>query len=291
MKYIRIHIIPILVLTISIIAVGCTEIIDNISLDTTRPRLVVEGYISTDTTRQMVKLSKMGDALKKDPIQVISNAVVTISDGSTTFGLTEDQLQKGTYYTAPDVFGVPGRTYTLQIKNVDINGDNVMEEYTAQSLLKRLNPIDSVHLVYNNLYRDTNGWSVNLFSMDPGQGRNFYLIKILRNNQLLTDSIFKYSITDNNGFEGKYFDGYPVYSLREDRKDEKLSPGDTVTVEMYGITEDYYSFISSYISDYYPKVPIFSGPSANIPTNIKPADDAVGIFTAYSIKRKSVIYK
>jgi hypothetical protein len=291
MKYIRIHIIPILALTISIIAVGCTEIIDNISLDTTRPRLVVEGYISTDTTRQMVKLSKMGDALKKDPIQVISNAVVTISDGSTTFGLTEDQLQKGTYYTAPDVFGVPGRTYTLQIKNVDINGDNVMEEYTAQSLLKRLNPIDSVHLVYNNLYRDTNGWSVNLFSMDPGQGRNFYLIKILRNNQLLTDSIFKYSITDNNGFEGKYFDGYPVYSLREDRKDEKLSPGDTVTVEMYGITEDYYSFISSYISDYYPKVPIFSGPSANIPTNIKPADDAVGIFTAYSIKRKSVIYK
>ena len=291
MKYIRIHIIPILALTISIIAVGCTEIIDNISLDTTRPRLVVEGYISTDTTRQMVKLSKMGDALKKDPIQVISNAVVTISDGSTTFGLTEDQLQKGTYYTAPDVFGVPGRTYTLQIKNIDVNGDNVMEEYTAQSLLKRLNPIDSVHLVYNNLYRDTNGWSVNLFSMDPGQGRNFYLIKILRNNQLLTDSIFKYSITDNNGFEGKYFDGYPVYSLREDRKDEKLSPGDTVTVEMYGITEDYYSFISSYISDYYPKVPIFSGPSANIPTNIKPADDAVGIFTAYSIKRKSVIYK
>ncbi len=291
MKYIRIHIIPILVFTISIIAVGCTEIIDNISLDTTRPRLVVEGYISTDVTRQMVKLSKMGDALKKDPIQVISNAEVTISDGSTTFGLTEDQLQKGTYYTAPDVFGVPGRTYTLQIKNVDINGDNVMEEYTAQSLLKRLNPIDSVHLIYNNLYRDTNGWSVNLFSMDPGQGRNFYLIKILRNNQLLTDSVFKYSITDNNGFEGKYFDGYPVYSLREDRKDEKLSPGDTVTVEMYGITEDYYSFISSYISDYYPKVPIFSGPSANIPTNIKPVDDAVGIFTAYSIERKSVIYK
>ena len=291
MKYIRIHIIPILVLAISIIVVGCTEIIDNISLDTTRPRLVVEGYISTDVTRQMVKVSKMGDALKKDPIQVVSNAVVTISDGSTTFGLTENQLQKGTYYTAPDVFGVPGRTYTLQIKNVDVNGDNVMEEYTAQSLLKRLNPIDSVHLVYNNLYRDTNGWSVNLFSMDPGQGRNFYLIKILRNNQLLTDSIFKYSITDNNGFEGKYFDGYPVYSLREDRKDEKLSPGDTVTVEMYGITEDYYSFISSYISDYYPKIPIFSGPSANIPTNIKPADDAVGIFTAYSIKRKSVIYK
>lgn len=285
------HIIPILAFTISILFTGCTEIIDNISLGSTRPRLVVEGYISTDVTRQMVKLSKMGDALKKDPIQVVSNAVITISDGSTTFGLTEDPSQKGTYYTGADVYGVPGRTYSLLIKNVDVNGDNVMEEYTAQSLLKKLNPIDSVHLVYSNLYGDTNGWTVNLFSMDPGNGRNFYLIKVLKNNQMLTDSVFKYSITDNNGFEGKYFDGFPVYNLRADRKDEKLAPGDKVTVEMYGITEDYYSFIYSYTSDYYPKVPIFSGPSANIPTNIKPVDEAVGIFTAYSIERKNVIYK
>jgi hypothetical protein len=127
--------------------------------------------------------------------------------------------------------------------------------------------------------------------MDPGQGRNFYLIKVLKNNKLLTDSIFKYSIGDNSGFEGKYYDGFPVYTLRDERADERLSHGDTVTVELYGITEDYYSFISSYISDYYPKIPIFSGPSANIPTNIKPIDDAVGIFAAYSIKRKSIVYK
>lgn len=291
MKNIKIQIIILSVFLLSVIAFGCTENIDDIHLDSTRPRLVVEGYISTDTMRHMVKLSKMGDALKKDPIQFISNALITISDGTKTFSLTEDQTQKGTYFTAPDVFGIPGRNYTLLIKNVDINNDKVMEEYTAQSLLKRLNPVDSIHLIYNNSNPHFMGWSVNLYSMDPGNGRNFYLIKILKNNHLLTDSIFKYSIADNNSFEGKYFDGFPVYNLREDRKDEKLTPGDTITVEMFGITEDYYSFISSYISDYYPKVPIFSGPSANIPTNIKPIDDAVGIFTAYSIKRKSVIYK
>ncbi len=289
MKNLKTRIISIFIL--SLIAAGCTETIDNIQLDTTRPRLVVEGYISTDTTRQMVKLSKLGDALMKDKIQVISNALITISDGTTTFGLTEDQTKKGTYFTAPEVFGVAGRTYTLLIKNVDINNDKVMEEYTAHSLLKPLNSIDSIHLVYNNLNPRFKNWSVNLYSMDPGKGRNFYLFKVLKNNTLLTDSVFKYSIGDNNGFEGKYFNGFPVYSLREERKDEKLNPGDTIKVEMYGITEDYYSFIYSYISDYYPKVPIFSGPSANIPTNIKPMDDAVGIFAAYSIKRKSIIYK
>jgi len=289
MKNIKVQIISIFIL--SIIAAGCTETIDNIQLDSTRPRLVVEGYISTDTTRQMVRLSKLGDALKKDPVQVISNALITISDGTTTFGLTEDQTRKGTYFTSPDVFGVAGRTYSLLIKNVDINNDQVMEEYTAQSLLKRLNPIDSIHLVYNTSNPDFKSWSVNLYSLDPGEGRNFYLLKVRKNNILLTDSVFKYSIADNYSFEGKYFDGFPVYSIREDRKTEKLTPGDTVTLEMYGITEDYYSFIYSYITDYYPKVPIFSGPSANIPTNIKPIEDAVGVFAAYSIKRKSVIYK
>ena len=291
MKNIKIQIIALSVFILSMILVSCRENIDNIQLDSTRTRLVVEGYISTDTTRQMVKLSKLGDALNKNPIQFISNALVTITDGTTTFPLLEDPSKKGTYFTAADVYGVAGRTYTLLIKNVDINNDQVMEEYTAQSELKPSNPIDSIHLVYNNLERDRKGWSVDLFTLDRGMGRNFYLFKVLRNNILLTDSIFKYSITDNNVFEGKYFDGFPVYNLREERKDEKLTPGDTVTVELFGINEDYYSFINSYITDYYPKVPIFSGPSANIPTNIKPLNDAVGIFAAYSIKRKTIIYK
>jgi hypothetical protein len=291
MKPIKNQIVILSVFILSIIVAGCTETIDNIRLDSTRPRLVVEGYISTDTVRQMVKLSILGDALKKDPIRVVSNALVTIYDGTTTYNLVEDQAVKGTYFTTSKVFGVVGRSYTLRIKNVDINNDQVMEEYTAQSTIKGINPVDSIHLVYNSSNHFDKGWSINLYTMDPGQGRNFYLIKVLKNNILLTDSIFKYSIGDNTGFEGKYYDGFTVYNLREGRVDERLVHGDIVTVELFGIDENYYSFISSYISDYYPKVPIFSGPSANIPTNIKPIDNAVGIFAAYSIERKSIIYK
>ena len=73
MKNLKTRIISIFIL--SLIAAGCTETIDNIQLDTTRPRLVVEGYISTDTTRQMVKLSKLGDALMKDQIHIFTHAV------------------------------------------------------------------------------------------------------------------------------------------------------------------------------------------------------------------------
>src|SRR5665647_179242 len=186
MKLIKYHIFILSAFILSVIATGCTENIDDIRLDSTRPRLVVEGYISTDTTRQMVKLSKMGDALMKNPIEVVSNALITISDGTSTFNLTEDQNKKGTYYTSPDVFGVVGRTYSLLIKNVDVNNDQVMEEYTAQSLLKGLNPVDSIHIVRNATNYYDKGWSVNMYTLDPGNGRNFYLIKILKNNKLLS---------------------------------------------------------------------------------------------------------
>jgi predicted transcriptional regulator len=272
-------------------AEACTETIDNINLDSTRTRLVVEGYISTDTIRQVVKLSRLGDALMKNPVQTVSGAEVSVSDGTATWNFIEDLNKKGTYFTGQAVHGVVGKNYTLKIKNVDINNDQIMEEYTAQSSIKGVNPIDSLHVVLNTSYRHFKDWSINLYTMDPGNGRNYYLIKVLKNNKLLTDSIFKYSIGDNTSFEGKYYDGFPVYNLREERLNEKPVKGDTITVELYGITEDYFSFISAYIQDYYPKIPIFSGPSANIPSNIKPFDDAVGIFAAYSIRRKSVIYK
>jgi hypothetical protein len=239
----------------------------------------------------VVKLSRMGDALMSEPVQPVSNAAVSISDGSQTFELIEDTLIKGTYYTTSKLQGVPGKKYTLRVQDVDIDNDQAKEEYTAESLIKGINPIDSVHLVYNTSNPHFKGWSVNLFVMDPGKGRNYYLIKVLKNNRLLTDSIFKYSIGDNSGFEGKYYDGFPAYSLRESRQDERLTRGDTITVELYSITEDYYSFISAYIQDYYPKIPIFSGPAANIPGNIQPYNKAVGIFTAYSIERKSVVYR
>jgi outer membrane lipoprotein-sorting protein len=272
-------------------AIGCTETIDDIQLDSTRARLVVEGYISTDTIHQSVKLSKLGDALMKNPVQTVSGAEVTVSDGTMTWNFIEDPNKKGTYLTDQKVYGMVGKSYFLKIKNVDINNDQIPEEYTAQSKIKGLNTIDSLHIVPNTSNPHFRGWSINLYTMDPGNGRNYYLIKVLKNNKLLTDSIFKYSIGDNTSFEGKYYDGFTVYNLREERLSERPLKGDTITLELYGITEDYYSFISAYIQDYYPKIPIFSGPSANIPSNIKPFDDAVGIFAAYSIKRKSVIYR
>jgi hypothetical protein len=274
-----------------ILQIGCRERID-VKLDSTYARLVVEGYLTTDTTRHLVRLSKSGDALNTQPVQHISNAVVSVTDGNNVFVLNEDINNKGNYYTDSTVYGVPGRKYTLNISNVDIDNDGISENYTASSMLKNEDPVDSIHVLYDPEGAAGKGWDINLFARDIGGGRNFYLLKVYKNNVLLTDSAHKLTaIADNTGFEGGYYNGFTAYFLREDRKDEKVSPGDIITLEMDGITQEYYQFLMDFVQEYYPKVPIFSGPSANISTNILPKDKACGFFAVYSVSRKSRVYK
>jgi hypothetical protein len=238
-----------------------------------------------------VKLSTSGDALNEHPGHAISNAVVTISDGSNVFDLHENISKPGTYETDPSVYGVPGRTYTLHIANVDVNGDGVMEEYMASSFLPKEDPIDSISVQYEKFGSYDKGWLISMYAQEIGGGRNFYLMKAYKNGVLLTDSTYEYTnMSDNTGFNGQYYNGFSVYMLSENKTDEKLKTGDTVTLEMDGITGDYEKFILGFIDEYYPKIPIFSGPSANVPTNVEPNDKAVGFFAAYSAYRKSKIY-
>ncbi|NTV78708.1 MAG: hypothetical protein HGA25_06115, partial [Clostridiales bacterium] len=41
-------------------------------------------------------------------------------------------------------------------------------------------------------------------------------------------------------FQGGYYEGFPIYYLNGNKPDEKLKPGDIVTIEMNCITEEYY---------------------------------------------------
>jgi hypothetical protein len=267
---------------------SCTEDID-LELDSTYIRLAVDGAITTDTTAHKVVLSKSGDALNKLPIEYISGAVVTISDGSTVYPLTESASEKGVYETAPNVYGIPDKTYTLNISNVDINNDGVLENYTASSYLRKMLPIDSIQLIYQKFAEEEEGYAISLFGWDIG-GRNFYLTKAEKNGVLLTDSIKEYGKAINDGFSGIYYEGFPVYYLSSNKIDERIKKGDTITLVLNSITQDYYNFIDGFQKEYQPKVPIFSGPSSNVITNIEPKDKAVGYFSAYSIQRKSKVF-
>lgn len=283
-KYINI----LLVLIISVIS-SCTERIE-LDLDDTYARLVVDGQITNAKTKHWVKLRRSGNALNTIPSEHVSNAVITISDGSQVFELIENPNKPGLYETGDSVQGIPGKVYVLSIKNVDIDNNQVPETYSASCALKLLNPIDTITLVPYNMGHNK-GNIINMYGQEIGGGRNFYMLKAYKNNVLVTDSVYEITFSDNLGFEGKYYDGYSVYFLSNEKEDEKINKGDTITLELSIINKEYFEFLNAFIAEYYPKVPIFSGPSANVPTNIEPADKAVGFFTAHMSVTKTTIVK
>jgi hypothetical protein len=53
--------------------------------------------------------------------------------------------------------------------------------------------------------------------------------------------------------------------------------------ELDGITKEYFEFLIEAQAEISPKTPLFSGPSSNVKSNI--SNDALGFFTAYSLRR------
>jgi hypothetical protein len=270
-----------------IILQSCTEPID-IELDSTYSRLVVWGAITTDTTQHSVTLSRSADYFIDGPSPPISGASVTISDGERNFVLLENDTVPGLYQTSTDVYGIPNRTYKLAISNVDIDEDGEMESYFAESRLNPVNSIDSIQVVYKEYYQGFDGWEIRLFAWDSPQ-RDVYLFRALKNGVMMSDTLTEWQFESDEFFNGKYTNGITTYVLSGTKEEERLVPGDEVTFEVAGITEDYMSFLIECFVEYFPSIPLFSGPPANIRTNV--SGGAVGYFAAYSIERASRVYQ
>ncbi|MCX7986032.1 MAG: DUF4249 domain-containing protein [Bacteroidales bacterium] len=273
-------------LIIVMLTSACREDID-LPLDTTYQRIVIEGSISTDTTSHTVMISKSTDAYGRQEIEYISNALVTISDSINTYYLSEIPGKKGHYQTEPDVFGVVGRTYTLTVEQVDIDGDGVFEKYTATTRIVPPFRLDYIRIIPFNTSR-TKGHLVLIYGKVPSD-RTHYMIRVYKNQSLLTDSIHEVPVINN--VDTTYVYGDMFCFLNDNRADEKLSDNDTITIEMLAIDENYRNFLSALDDEYGTRSPLFSGPSANLPTNIMPSDKAVGYFAGYAISRSSAIYK
>ncbi|HRY98198.1 MAG TPA: DUF4249 domain-containing protein [Bacteroidales bacterium] len=258
----------------SVVFMSCTERID-IELDDTYTRLVVEGGITDQPGPQRVVLSLSGNYFENAPPRWVEGARVSISDGENTYLLVE--VAPGIYETGPEVIGVPGRTYVLDIGGVVIDGQE--QEFTARSTMPRVSAMDSIGLEYRE---DWEIWQVQLYALDP-PSRDFYLFRVYVNDILMSDTIDEYVVASDEFFNGNYTYGIMVQWL--DRA--SVSPGDTVTLEMAAITEEYANFIWELQDQTGFNTPLFSGPPANISSNVQPG--AMGFFHASSLTRMKAV--
>ena len=269
-----------------ILAASCTERID-IHVDDAPPRLVIYGYITTDTKQHSIRITRSAGYFTTGSPEGVSNARVTISDNDgKVIPLAENDTESGLYQTAADVRGEEGKTYTLDV-HIDYEDNRPSEHYRSEAYLQHINHIDSVGLQASQLFRQS--VEVLLYAQDIG-GNTYYSIFVAVNDVVVNSTINRFFVMDNLFFRGQYMNGVACYYLNQnpdnENRNEILNIGDTVTLNINAISQEYATFISNAQSEIRGSNPIFGGPPANVPSNIMcitPQDGtpALGFFTAY----------
>lgn len=275
----KIFIIPVILLLLN----ACTERID-IELDDTYTRLVVYGVLTTDTTTHYVELSTTTSYYYNEAPPPVTGANVEISDNEGNV-YTLNETEPGKYATSPLFAAITGHTYTLRVELEEaINGHSI---YTASSTVNAINAIDSIGLVSQPDWGEKGYYEITCYYQEP-LSRDFYMFNILKNGELITDTISDRIITNDEFFNGSYTNGIGVGYLDQANEREKLYVGDVITFQACNITEEYFNFIYALQTETGFQTPLFSGPPANVKGNID--NGAVGFFAAYGIAYSSKVY-
>jgi len=262
---------------------SCTERIE-VKLDETYDRLIVEANITTDTMAHSFYLSKTSSYFANQASPKVSGASIKLEDnlGNT---LMLNEIQPGHYVTPNDFYGIPGRTYNIQIDLAESIGN--YQSYSASSELVPVNPIDSIGIAFNRFMGRNGFWFVKLYSQDPGGIENFYMFRVYNNGQLLSDTLDKVSLTDDRLFDGNYTYGIGAAYFEHHDDNPPFKIGDTVVLEMSGLNKEHFNFLNEVIRTTSFQNPMFGGPPANVKGNIN--HGAFGFFGAYSTTYSSLI--
>ncbi len=256
---------------------SCSERYD-IELDDTFTRLVVDGLVTSDTLRHGVRLTTSTSYFFNEAPPAVSGAAVYLEDGVQRRRLVEVEGDPGFYRTEEAFAGQPGQNYQLEITLAEPIGEAV--RFTAENRMPETEGrIDSIVLEYR---ADFDFYLLNLFAVDPPTV-DFYKFDAFINGRILTDTASRSLVVDDKFFNGNNTNGLAVMFLRGD----EIKAGDTVTLQLSAITEDYYRFFMELSTESGPSNPLFSGPPANIRSNVKTG--ALGYFAATRLARATII--
>ncbi len=257
---------------------ACTERID-IDLKEGDVKLVVEGYLFNGDSVSWVRLTKTSGYFNGNPPAPVSGARVSVSNRQFDVPFAEKEGGTPGIYLAPGIIHWnSGDTYRLSIDlkeavggNTHFEASTVMPEVTAT--------VDSLSMQFIPGFER---WLVRLYGQD-NPTKDYYMFNSIARGRLITDTLSRKGITDDDFFNGNYINGMVVQILYG----KELEPGAPYTLVMSDITKDYFYYLRSAMEEMGPHDPLFSGPPANVETNI--SNGAVGFFTGFPLVRYTVI--
>jgi hypothetical protein len=260
-----------LILITIVLSYSCeTDVTDDITLNGAPPRLVIEGGIERNTnnpvTTQRIRLTSTIGFLDEGDPNAVTNAQVTVNDGTTDFQFTH---AGDGFYTNNAIAANINTTYTI---TVIWNG----ETYEGSDTLNEVAPFDDVYSEFEEETLITDeGYFVKFDSTDPVGVENFYYYKAFRNGEFII-------VPD------------PGNSATLVESDEFFEIGDSATVQQLAITEEYYDFLFQLFEQTGNQVPIIGNPPpASIRSNVinttTPSNRMLGFFYAVDIEEASLI--
>ncbi|MBK0369059.1 DUF4249 domain-containing protein [Flavobacterium agrisoli] len=238
-----------LTVLLSCLFTSCEEVID-LDLDTAAPKLVIEAGIywqkGTPGNEQFVQLTTTTDYYSQT-IPVVSGATVFITNSTQTrFNFTE--IPNTGKYVCTNFQPVLNETYQLTIMH---DG----ETYTATEKLQPVAPITRIE--QNNEGGFTgDDIEIKAFFNDPATEDNFYLIHYVYSNKITSN----YYTLEDTFFQGNEFNS------TSDNDD--LKAGDNIEVTHFGISKQYYEYMSILIDVAGGNNGPFQAPPATVRGNI-----------------------
>ena len=259
-----------------IVFASCEKAI-GVDLETAAPRLVVDAAINwekgTDGKEQHIKLSTTTGYFSAI-IPTVSGATIVVRNSANTEFPFNDSGNGD--YVCTNFEPVIGETYTLTI---NLNG----QTYTASETLIDVPPIDKIEQKTETGFgSEDDRIDVKTFFTDPANTNDFYMTRYQTN----INAIPAYGVTDDEFFQGnQVFDLY----LNPD-----IKQGDVIAIRLYGISEQYFNYMSILTS-----IVGGGGPFATAPATLRgnvrhvgnPNDLVLGYFSLSEIdKRTYIVY-
>ena len=262
-------VVSVLVILFAFSIAGCEKIID-LKTNKLQDKYVIEANMSDQPGDCQVTITKAINLNDPNIFYGVSNATVTISDGTqspielieTTPGL----------YLSTDINAISGHTYNLKVKTDD------GKIFTSSCTVPEKVLFDTMFVADFSVFGSSRKFANIIIQDPPGKGNNYRFLQ------------FKNEVQNSNIFllNDEYSDGRTINTFLaffDESDDQRLDSGDTVRVEMQCISSAIYEFFNSLnqSSTGGPDVVAPGNPVTNI------AGGATGYFNAFIKQERSVI--
>lgn len=276
-----------------IIGIVCTLILScqediNLELnDQENSRIVVEGRITNEYKRHIIKLTETTSYFVNEKVPALSNAEVYIIEQESQIKteLTESEDYPGYYLTRPTKF----KAYKNY--NLVVNTDG--ETYEAEAYLDTVAQMDSINYIYDyELFYDgkyRGYYKIRMSAFEPNPIGQVYMFKVYMNDTLLNRSLDDTPYQDDEFFNNQYMANVEIYWIRQE---EIINDTNSLKVEMYSISKEEFKYNNAFITESEYSGSVFSGPPANVPSNLINTSgglDGLGFFGASSVSTKEML--